>query len=257
MDQRPIGVFDSGLGGVSTLIQARAILPEETFLYYGDNGNAPYGGRSEQDIQRLTLSACRFLVERNVKALFIACNTATAAAIDTLKREMPVPVIGIEPAILQAADESEEGVVLMMATEATVRMPYYRKLREQLRCPSRVLDAPCPAQIVRRIECGRFEPNSYQSLLASALAQFEGKLVDGIVLGCTHYLFIQPEIERYAAAHFQGTPRFYDGGMAAAIALRAALRGRDMLNTKGHAEVTFCTSGDSKLLRPLFERLLG
>lgn len=257
MDQRPIGVFDSGLGGVSTLIQARAMLPRENYIYYGDNGNAPYGGRSKKDIQRLALSACHFLVEHDVKALLIACNTATTAAIELLEKEMPVPVIGMEPAILQAEAEAEKGIVLMMATEATVRLPHYRKLREQLKNQTSVKDVPCPEELVRRVECGLLEPGSYDDLLKDVFAEFEGRLVDGIVLGCTHYLFVQPEIERYAAAHFQGAPRFYDGGRVSAAAMREVLFAQGMTNSTGNAEVTFYTSGDPVEMRPLFNRLFA
>ncbi len=257
MDQRPIGVFDSGLGGISTLIQARLALPTENFIYFGDSINAPYGNRSQEELERLASNACQFLIDHNAKAILIACNTSSAAALDLLQRKFSLPICGISPAILLAANHVGSGLVLMAATESTVRLPGYRRLRLRLPVDAHVVDTPFSAEVVRRVERGLFAPGSYDDLLAAPFQEFEGLAVQGIVLGCTHYPFIQPEIARYAQTHFQGTPRFFEGGLTAISQLKARLEVSGLLNTEGHADVAFFTSGDIAAVQPLFELLLN
>ncbi len=256
MDKRPIGIFDSGLGGVSVLRRALHMLPNENFIYYGDNSNAPYGCRSEEEIRTLTLAAGQFLSAQGIKALLIACNTATAAAIDTLQQALPIPVIGTEPAILLADAQPGQGRILMMATVATTRLARYHAQKRLLTQPERVADVPCDAEFVRRIESGLFQPGSYDDILAQTLAPFDGEKVDAIVLGCTHYPFIQKEIERYASTHFQGKPQFYDGGQSAAQALVVTLTQNGLNNPGGCGHVSFLTSADAPAVLPLFEMLL-
>jgi glutamate racemase len=256
MDTRPIGIFDSGLGGVSTLRQALHLLPDEAFVYYGDNGNAPYGSRSEDDIRILSQNAVRFLISKNAKAILLACNTSTAAAFEMLQRISPVPVIGIEPAILEASQLAGSGRILMMSTQATARLPRYHRLRERLPDPSRVIDIPCSAQFVWRVEHGVSSMDGYDDLFEAALAPCHGEQVDAIVLGCTHYLFFQLQLVRYAQKHFHGVPRFFDGGRAAAQALLRTLKDSGALNPDGQGDVTFFTSGDYDTYHARFETLL-
>ena len=135
MKEQPIGIFDSGFGGISVLREAMRVLPKENFVYFSDNGNAPYGVRMEEDIRMLTLCATQKLEDLGAKAIVIACNTAFAASAEVLKAARSVPVMGVEPAILKAAETEGNGVVLMMATEATTRLPRYRALRGKLADP--------------------------------------------------------------------------------------------------------------------------
>lgn len=253
MDTRPIGIFDSGLGGVSTLRQAIHLLPNEDFVYYGDNGNAPYGSRSDEEIRVLSQNAVRFLIAKGTKAILLACNTSTAAAYEQLKQISPVPIIGIEPAILQAATLDGSGRILMMSTEATARMPRYHMLREKLPNPARVADIPCSAQFVRRVEHG---VSDFDDLFDAALTSFHGETVDAIVLGCTHYLFFQNQLAQYARTHFNGEPRFFDGGRASALALQQTLEQKGILNSDGPDGVTFYTSGDYDTYHSRFLSLL-
>ena len=256
MDTRPIGIFDSGLGGVSTLRQALHLLPGEAFVYYGDNGNAPYGSRSGDDIRALSQNAVRFLISKKVKAILLACNTSTAAALELLQQLSPVPVIGIEPAIIEASQLAGAGRILMMSTQATARLPRYHRLRERLPDPSRVIDIPCSAQFVWRVEHGVSSLDGYDDLFETALAPCHGEQVDAIVLGCTHYMFFQLQLARYAKVHFNGEPRFFDGGRAAAQTLLRTLKDNDALNPGGQGVVTFFTSGDYNTYHDRFETLL-
>ncbi len=257
MDRRPIGIFDSGLGGVSTLRQALRLLPDEAFVYYGDNGNAPYGSRNEDDIRVLSQNAIRFLISKNVKAILLACNTSTAAALEILQQISTVPIIGIEPAILEASRSAGSGRILMMSTEATARMPRYHKLREQLPDPSRVIDIPCSAQFVWRVEHGVSTMDGYDDLFEAALSPYHDERVDAVVLGCTHYLFFQNQLASYVQKHFRWEPRFFDGGRAASLALLHALKESDALNPGGQGSVTFFTSGDFGTYHERFKTLLN
>ncbi len=256
MDTRPIGIFDSGLGGVSTLRQAIHLLPNENFVYYGDNGNAPYGSRSDEEIRVLSRNAVQFLIDKGTKAILLACNTSTAAAYEQLKQISPIPIIGIEPAILQAAALGGSGRILMMSTEATARMPRYHMLREKLPDPARVTDVPCSSQFVWRVEHGVSDPGGYDDLFDAALAPFHGETVDAIVLGCTHYLFFQSQLAQYARSHFNGEQRFFDGGRASASALLQTLEQNDILNSDGPGGITFYTSGDYDTYHARFMSLL-
>ena len=227
MDKRPIGVFDSGLGGVSTLRQARLRLPHENYFYYGDCKNAPYGCREEADIQALTLSAAHYIAGHGAKALLIACNTASAAALPALEKALTIPVIGIRPAILEAERLPGRGSILMLATRATTRLPAYLELRTQLKTPERIIDVGCPEDIVRNVEAGILDDAVHMALLDTVLGKHRGKTIDAIVLGCTHYPFIQSAIARYAADNFYGKCRILEGGAQAVDALEALLGKQD------------------------------
>ena len=183
-----IAVFDSGVGGVSVLRQLRQLMPHENYLYFGDCANAPYGSRSTEQVRQLTLAAAEKLVtEYPVKALVVACNTATAAAIETLRQTYPdLIVIGIEPALKLAAKQFPGGRIGVMATEVTLRESKFDNLLQ--RFPGRsVVKIPAPG-LVQLIEAGKGNSAESEKLLHSLLDDYIGKL-DALVLGCTHYPF--------------------------------------------------------------------
>ena len=256
-DPRPIGVFDSGFGGASTLRNMLRLLPDERFIYFGDNANAPYGDRPEEQILALSEAAADMLLHRGVKALVVACNTATSASIKALRRKLAVPVVSVEPAIKPACEAGGDGIVLMLATAATVKLARYRALRARMPDPDRVKDVGCSG-LVELIERGLIDYDSVAPVLAQKLAQYEGAKVDGIVLGCTHYPFIAPAVKRWAEAHFTGPCRIYDGNEGTARQLARVLVQNGLSAPGGGSgeRVTFLTSGDEKTARPIFERLL-
>lgn len=256
MDERPVGFFDSGLGGASVLKSALRLLPNETYLYYGDNLNAPYGDRAKADITRLTLASVHKLKCAGVKALVVACNTATATCIRMIRKELDIPVVSVEPAIKPACAAPGSGRVLMMATRATTRLARYLALQSRMPDPARVVNVPCPG-LVERIEAGIFAPDAFDDLLDGYLSPYWGMEVDGIVLGCTHYVFIREAIARYAAQHFSGPARLYDGNDATAQQLFHVLAAQDLLSGASSGAVTFLTSGDPAVFGPLFERLMA
>lgn len=244
MDTRPIGIMDSGFGGLSTLRQAVKLLPKEDYIYYGDNAHAPYGNRTLEEIRYLTVSAAKQLTELGVKAILIACNTASAAALEFVRERLPIPVVGIRPAIEQAYVFASGGIVLMLATEATVRSPAYLALHASLDRPEMVHDIGCPADLVRNIESGVQDDEVYISILNRVLSSYHGALVDGIVLGCTHYPFIESAIRRYAREHFRGACAIFEGGEKAVVELKGILQKRELENFSGTGQIRFHTSGE-------------
>ena len=189
-----IALFDSGVGGISVLRELVALLPQEKYLYFGDSANAPYGKKTTQQVRQLTLDAAQMLVDRGIKALVVACNTATAAAIGQLRQQYPdLIVVGIEPALKVAADKFPQGTVGIMATQVTLRE---EKLAEQLeRFPQmNVLRIPAPG-LVELIEQGKLNDPQTQAFLEEILLPYKGKL-DALVLGCTHYPFVKDTISR-------------------------------------------------------------
>ena len=253
---KPIGVFDSGLGGISVLREAIRILPNETFLYYGDNQNAPYGDRTDKEIARLTLSCAHSLAERGVKALVIACNTATATCIDLIRQELNIPVISVEPAIKPACMQPGNGKILMLATKATTQLKRYLELQARMPDPTRIYNVPCSG-LVERIEEGNVTDDGFDDLLMQYLSPYHGMQIDGIVLGCTHYVFIRGAIRRYAAMHLQGPCQLFDGGAATAQQLAHVLAEKGIAAPDdAHGCVEFLTSGDAEHFKPIFEMLL-
>ena len=186
---KPIAVFDSGVGGISVLKELVKCMPGEDFLYFGDSANAPYGSRSTDEVRQLTMAAAEMLFARECKALVVACNTATAAAIRELREKYPDrPIIGIEPALKVAADRFPEGRIGIMATEVTLRE---EKLAAQIeRFPkAEVIRIPAPG-LVQLVEAGKAEDPETRQLLETILTPWKDKL-DALVLGCTHYPFVK------------------------------------------------------------------
>lgn len=218
-----IAVFDSGLGGISVLRELLRLMPQERYLYYGDSAHAPYGSKTTRQVQRLTLDAARMLMERGVKALVVACNTATAAAITLLRETYPDTIIvGIEPALKVAADRFPEGTVGIMATQVTLRE---EKLAHQMeRFPGLTMERiPAPG-LVELIEQGLGDSPRTDALLEEILLPYRGKL-DALLLGCTHYPLVGEKIARILG---EGTV-LLDGGAGTARQTQRCLQEAGLL----------------------------
>ncbi|NLB61923.1 MAG: glutamate racemase [Clostridiales bacterium] len=256
MDKRPVGVFDSGLGGASVLREALKILPTENYIYYGDNKNAPYGDRSEQEILELSLKSADFLMSFGIKIMLLACNTATGTAIREIRERLSIPVISIEPAIKPACEEVIEGKILMLATKATTKMERYHKLKAKMPKCCEIVDVPCPG-LVERIEQGVLGIGEFDDILNSHLRNFEGENIGGVVLGCTHYVFIKEVIADYAKRHFVGSCKLFDGNAGTVHQLARVLNNKGLQNDCKKPSVEFHTSGEETILKPLFDKLLN
>lgn len=220
-----IAVFDSGVGGISVLRHLRRELPKEKFLYFGDSANAPYGTRPTEEIRALTLAAAEMLMARGLKALVIACNTATAAAIEALREKYPdTIVIGIEPALKPAADRFPGGAVGVMATPATLREEKFARLLDRFSRKCRVVKLPA-AGLVELVEAGKADSAEALALLEPLLAPHRGQL-QAVVLGCTHYPFAAKAISTLLGPD----TLLLDGGPGTAKETRRRLEAAGLLN---------------------------
>ena len=247
-----IAVFDSGVGGISVLRHLRRVMPGERYLYFGDSANAPYGTRTKQEVGALTFAAARRLVGQGVKALVVACNTATSAAIGDLRAAYPeLIVIGIEPALKLAADRFPGAGIGVMATPMTLREEKFENLMHRYETVSRVYKLPAPG-LVELVEQGRADSPETEALLTALFAPYLGKL-DAVVLGCTHYPFAAKAIARVLGEKVA----LLDGGDGTARETRRRLEEAGLLEN-GPGEVVLTNSlPDGDILRLSRELLEG
>ena len=246
-----IAVFDSGVGGISVLRQLLKQMPNERFLYFGDSANAPYGNRTTEEVRQLTLAAAKKLTtEYPVKALVVACNTATAAAIEILRATYPdLIVIGIEPALKVAVDHLPHGSIGVMATEVTLREEKFDALVERFRDKHPIFKIPAPG-LVPLIEAGKADEPETDALLHQILDPYVGK-IDALVLGCTHYPFVTRRIKRVLGP---GTVVVHGGRGTAKETLRRLQKAG--LTRDGEGELLVINSSGKEELLALCHRLL-
>ena len=244
--EKPIGVFDSGVGGVSVLRELRSIAPNENIIYYGDSANAPYGEKSAEEVKKLSFAAFHKLLTLGAKAIIVACNTATSAAVRLLREEYPdIPIVGIEPAIKPAVIYGETVLgksdgssrVLVMATPVTISQAKFAHLTEEYETRAKIIPLPCP-RLAELIEAGDPLSDEIRSYLSELLAPY--KDVDSVVLGCTHYPFSAPLI-----GEILEDTKIFDGGLGTA---KEALRRMEAAGLKNDnstdGSISFLSSKD-------------
>jgi glutamate racemase len=199
----PIGVFDSGVGGISVLRAIRKELPGEATIYFADQAHVPYGERPLEEVRKLSEAISLFLISEGVKLIVVACNTASAAALHYLRDKFPeMPFVGMEPAVKPAAENSKSGVVGVLATPATFQGTLYGTLIERFANDLTVLRHTCPG-LVNQIEAGDLDSPETRAILEAALQPMINQGIDTVVLGCTHYPFVIPVIEEITGPHIQ------------------------------------------------------
>lgn len=244
----PVGVFDSGVGGISVLRELRTLLPGENFIYYGDSANAPYGEKRADEIRELAWGVVERLLVRDIKALVIACNTATAAAAALIRERLDMPVVAMEPALKPASACTHGGKVLVLATPLTLKLDKFRHLMELY--GQDALPMPCPG-LMELVERGIVAGPEMDGYLADVRARVAGERVDAVVLGCTHYVFLRSAIER---AFPQA--QVVDGNAGTARQLERLLQARGLLRGGTQGGVELLTSGPESelaLMRKLLE----
>jgi glutamate racemase len=190
----PIGVFDSGIGGLSILQMLRHLLPEENVLYFADQAHVPYGRRSMEQIRAFSEAITRFLLARNAKLIVLACNTASAAALHDLRKLFPdVPFVGMEPAVKPAAEQTTTGRIGVLATSATFQGNLYASLLERF-AEGKVVLQQTPHGLVERIESGDLDSAETRAILKQSIDPLLERGIDALVLACTHYPFVQEQI---------------------------------------------------------------
>lgn len=235
-----IGVFDSGVGGLSVLRAIRAAMPAERLVYVADTGHAPYGDQSEAHITQRTLTVGNWLAEQGVKAITIACNTATVVAAKTLREQTHLPVVAIEPAIKPAVANTQSGVVGVLATRQTVQSAAVARLVQLYGADKRVLLQACPG-LMEQVEQADLHSPQTQALLRQFIEPLLAQGVDTLVLGCTHYPFLRDTIAHIAGAGVT----LIDPAEAVARELKRRLaETHGLQNGQAKGEVQFFTSGD-------------
>jgi glutamate racemase len=253
MDKRGyIAVFDSGVGGLSVLRHLRQNMPQENYIYFGDCANAPYGSRSTQEVRTLTLAAAaQLFAAYPVKALVVACNTATAAAIRDLRAAYPDRIIiGIEPALKLAADTFPGGRIGVMATQVTLREEKFDALMHRFDAGCTVTKIPAPG-LVELIEQGKIDSEETEQLLRQLLHPYLGKL-DALVLGCTHYPFVSSALSRILGPQVL----LLDGGEGTARETRRRLETAGLLADGSDGQLLLTASGDQARFSTVAQTLL-
>ena len=254
----PIGVFDSGVGGLSVLKHMRALLPRENFLYVADSEYAPYGARSPEFILERSLHIANFLIERGIKALVVACNTATAAAVHELRECLTIPVIAMEPGIKPAVEITKSKVIGVLATAGTLESARFFSLVNRYAGDIEIVTQPC-AGLVERIEANDLNSTETLNLLRSYVEPLLERGADVMVLGCTHYPFLREQIENIVGNNIA----IIDTGPAVARELKRRLEQEILLSDcREQGAESFWTSNNNlvlakRLLESLWENSKG
>jgi glutamate racemase len=247
-----IGVFDSGVGGLSVLREIRALLPCEELHYVADSGHVPYGNKSAAYIEERSLRIAGWLRERDAKCIVVACNTATAAAATTLREVLDIPVVAMEPAIKPAVAATRSGVVGVLATVGTARSERLTSLIERFGRGVQVLTQPCPG-IVERIEGGDLDSPALREILEQYVDPLLERGADTLVLGCTHYPFLRPLLEEIAGRDVA----LIDTGAAVARRTAQVLAEQHALGIGGAGTARFWSSGNLVVARRVISLLWG
>lgn len=249
-----IGLFDSGVGGLSVLRAVRAELPQARLLYVADAAHVPYGPRPLAEVRGFAEGIAAFLLQQGSQVIVVACNTASAAALRTLRTLHPaVPFVGMEPAVKPAAEQSRTGVVAVLATQATFQGELFASVVERFAHDVRVIPQVC-AGLVEQIEAGELDTPRTEAMLRGWVEPLLAQNIDALVLGCTHYPFVRPLLERICGPGV----RIIDPSQAVArqtARLAAALAAPDAANQPGITE--YFTSGSPEALRCSLHQLLG
>ena len=249
----PIGFLDSGVGGLSVLREAIKLMPNEHYIYFGDSKNAPYGVKKVEEVKDLTYKAVEFLIDKGAKAIVIACNTATSAAVASLRVTYPsMPIVGIEPAVKPAVEFNRKGSIIIMATPMTLKEKKFKHLISKYEDRADIVSMPCP-ELVEYVESGNTTGSDVKEYLEKKFEEYKKQGIAAVVLGCTHYPFVKDLIKEVVGDDIP----VVDGGFGTSKELRRQLKEADLLTDsteQGNIEI-FNSSNDSSMIE-ISERLL-
>jgi len=248
----PVGIFDSGVGGLSVLRAVREFMPEQDILYLADQAHVPYGPRPLLQVREFAEGITRFLLDRGARLIVVACNAASAASLHYLRNTFPdVPFVGMEPAVKPAAEQSRSGVVGVLATPATFQGALYASVLERFARDVTVLQDTCPG-LVAEVESGNLEGDAVREILTNALSPMLQAGIDTVVLGCTHYPFVIPLIQEIAGPGV----RVIDPAPAIARQTRRLLS-QNGWGLNGTGSIQCFTTGPVESMKLLVKQLLG
>lgn len=250
----PVGIFDSGIGGLSVMHAIQKALPSETLIYLADQAHVPYGPRSLNEVRAFSEGITRYLLDQGGKLIVVACNTASAAALHYLRQIFPqVPFVGMEPAVKPAAEHTESGVVGVLATPATFQGELYASVVERFANGVTVLQDTCPG-LVMEVDAGQIDTPKVRAILERALNPMLAQGIDTVVLGCTHFPFVIPIIEDIVGPEV----RVIDPAPAVARQAKRVLEANGLLNPIPQDNaVIFLTTGDPARMEVLLPRLIA
>jgi glutamate racemase len=262
-DLQPVGIFDSGVGGLTVLRAIHQLMPDEPLLYLADQANVPYGSRSLDEVRQFSQAITSYLLAEGAKLVVVACNTASAAALKYLRKVFPeVPFVGMEPAVKPAAENTRSGVVGVLATPATFQGELYASVVERFGSGVKLLQHTCPG-LVAQIEKGQLESEETRHILEDALIPMLAQGIDTVVLGCTHYPFVIPLIQRITGPYV----RVIDPSPAVARQVQRLLVANSLADVESPAGqvrlkeplqlLRFLTTADPLCLESLLPKLLG
>lgn len=252
-NKNPIGIFDSGIGGLSIARRIRALLPYENILYIADSLHAPYGDKGESFINQRSSLITKFLLERNAKAVVVACNTATVSSIQKLRANFSIPIIGVEPGVKPAVFKTVTGIIGVLATTQTLKSDSFNNLTSSFSSDVKIEVQPCPG-LVEQVESLSLESEKTETLIKKYVEPLLEKGVDNIVLGCTHYAFLEPLIRKAAGPDVC----IINTELAVAKETVRRLEVADLLTTStSPGSDEFWSSGDKKVADGQFSFLWG
>ncbi|NDV15537.1 glutamate racemase [Muricauda sp. TY007] len=246
---KPIGIFDSGVGGTSIWKEVAKMLPNEKTIYLADSANAPYGEKSKEEILRLSIKNTEYLLGQGCKIVLVACNTATTNAIDYLRSHYNVPFIGIEPAIKPAALHTKTKKVGVLATKGTLSSSLFHNTSKLFAEGITVLEQEGKG-LVELIEAGKIQSEEMKTLLQAFLQPMLDQNIDCLVLGCTHYPYLMPVLKDILPEHIN----IIDSGEAVARQTKAVLEHNNLLSSVAEPEHIFYTNADVEVLKDLVDR---
>lgn len=250
---RPIGIFDSGVGGLSVTGEIRRLLPAEDIIYFADSAYCPYGTRTPGEINARSTAICRFLLAQGAKIIVVACNTASIAGLDLLRQQFTVPIVGMEPAIKPASLATRNGKIGVLATGVTINGDRFHSLLEKYSNGVTVYTQPCPG-LVEAVESGQADAPATRLLLQQYLTPMLNAGVDTIVLGCTHYPFLRKAVQEICGPGV----RLIDTGQAVARQVQRVLQQHNLQRTPGvTGGELFFTSGDPEATGRVISTLWG
>lgn len=242
-----IGVFDSGMGGISVLAELTRLMPNESYIYYGDSNNAPYGTKTVEEITELSIKACDFLISKRVKAIVVACNTATSASVKILRSKYTIPIIGMEPAIKPALEVAKDKKVVVLATPITLAERKFENLVNKLGANDKVIKVPAP-ELVRIVESGSLNDNIVEKQVETYFNGIDKSQVGSVVLGCTHFVFLREIISQVAGEEIA----LIDGNLGTARHLKDTLNKLDLIKLENSSDLQvefFNSMDDDRMLK--------
>lgn len=249
MNNNPIGIFDSGVGGLSVWKEIVAILPKENIIYFADSANCPYGPRTKNEVQELSIKIVKFLLEQKCKIIVIACNTATAGAIQILRKKFDIPFVGLEPAVKPAAENTKTGRIGILATEGTFKGNHFKKTSHEFANGVDIF-TQVGEGLVKIVEDNKTDTDEALSLLKLYIEPMISDGIDNLVLGCTHYPFLCETIKK-----IKDSDKIHFINPAPAVALQTKRVNKDIEGNNSKAFYKFYSNGDITTLKSLLSKI--